>query len=88
MGLVASPCGTPYLAAILGLISYSQQWALGGLYLFAYALGQSVVLIAAGLGAGWLQRILSLRAMGSRLQQLSGWLFLVLGGLLLFKSIM
>ncbi|MEB3206950.1 MAG: cytochrome c biogenesis protein CcdA [Vampirovibrionales bacterium] len=87
MGLIASPCGTPYLAAILGLISYSQRWALGGLYLFAYALGQSAVLIIAGLGAGWLQHVLALRALGNHLQKISGALFLLLGALLLIKSI-
>jgi cytochrome c biogenesis protein CcdA len=55
-------------------------------YLLSYALGQSIVLVMAGLGAGWLQKILALRSLGDPLQRLSGWLFLMIGILLVLKG--
>ncbi|MEB3244925.1 MAG: cytochrome c biogenesis protein CcdA [Vampirovibrionales bacterium] len=88
MGLIASPCGTPYLAAILAMISYQQQWLTGGLYLFAYALGQGVLLIFVGLGIGWLRHLPVLRPAGAWLQKLSGLLFIALGAVIMLKGVL
>jgi thiol:disulfide interchange protein DsbD len=51
-GLVAAPCGAPVMGAVLGWVALTQSAALGFLYLFAFSLGMSVLLIAVGLSAG------------------------------------
>jgi len=47
--LASTPCSTPILAGIMAYASLKSNLMLGGLLLFCYALGQSVILIFAGL---------------------------------------
>jgi cytochrome c-type biogenesis protein len=84
-GASASPCGTPFLAAILGFIGQKQNVLLGGVSLFAYAVGQSVLLIAAGLFTGLLKQRASLYKVGQVINVGSGWLFVLTGLLMLAK---
>ena len=56
-GLVAAPCGAPVMGAVLGWVATTQSAALGFLYLFAFSLGMSVLLIAVGLSAGSVMRL-------------------------------
>lgn len=58
-GSISSPCGTPVLFAILGLVSQSGSLAFGGLLLLLYALGHSTLVAVAGLSAGALTKWLS-----------------------------
>lgn len=80
MGMVASQCATPALAAILTYVMVSDQALLyGATLLFIYALGRGVPIVLAGTFTGALQ---SLRAMGrwSRLiEQASGVLMIGVG---------
>lgn len=46
--LTSSPCSTPILASIMAFSSLKSNLALGGIMLFSYALGQSVILFLAG----------------------------------------
>ena len=75
-GLIASPCSTPVLATLLAWISKSGNPLLGGALLLFYALGYVSPLILAGIFAGSLKRLLSLR-------QWSGWINPVSGVLLI-----
>jgi cytochrome c-type biogenesis protein len=84
-GAASSPCGTPYLTAILGLISNQQNVALGGLSLFCYALGQGALLLAVGLFAGLLKHMAMLNRVGTVMNQMSAIVF-ILAGLILIAE--
>ena len=75
-GLVASPCSTPVLAAILAWISATHDPLLGGGLLLAYTAGYVAPLILAGTFTASLKKVLELR-------QWSGWITPVSGVLLL-----
>lgn len=78
-GLVASPCGTPYLVAVLSVIGQFKQVGLGAWVLFCYALGQSVPLLLVGLLAGWGRYMAGARQLGQLLNTLSGAVFVLAG---------
>lgn len=81
-GAASSPCGTPFLFAMLGFISRGENWLLGGASLFSYALGQSVLLLVAGLFTGLLKQMAVLRRVGVVVTRLSAVVF-ILAGLIL-----
>ncbi|MDX2271701.1 MAG: cytochrome c biogenesis protein CcdA [Cyanobacteriota bacterium] len=74
-GLVASPCSTPVLIALLGWISTTANAPLGAGLLFAYALGLVAPLLLAGLFTSVIKQLLTLR-------RWSGWLTYASGALL------
>jgi thiol:disulfide interchange protein DsbD len=51
-GLVASPCTSPVLFALLTFVAANQQVVYGGILLFAFSLGMGVLLIVAGTFSG------------------------------------
>jgi thiol:disulfide interchange protein DsbD len=51
-GIVAAPCGAPAFAAVLTWVAATKSGALGFLYLFAFSLGMSAILILVGTFAG------------------------------------
>jgi cytochrome c-type biogenesis protein len=85
-GTVASPCGTPYLAAILGLMSQQKNVLLGGASLFLYAMGQGVLLLAVGMFTGLMKHVATLRRVGAVLSGLSGVVFILVGLLLVAQG--
>ena len=86
-GLVASPCGTPVLAAILGIISKEGNILLGGVSLFAYAIGQSVLLVIVGLFTGLLKYKATLMAVGSVLNKVSAVVLIFIGTLFVLQGL-
>jgi len=58
-GIVASPCATPVLAVILTFAASKQNIAYSGGLLLAYALGHWVLVLGAGISAGFAQRVLA-----------------------------
>lgn len=82
-GAATSPCGTPFLTAILGFISYQKNLLLGGVSLFAYGLGQCVILIVVGLFTGLIKKMAVIRQVGSVLNTLSGAVFILAGILII-----
>jgi cytochrome c-type biogenesis protein len=78
-GLASSPCGTPFLGVILGLISREHNWLLGGASLFCYALGQGCLLLLVGIGTGLLKHLATLRKIGYITNYISGGAFLLVG---------
>jgi cytochrome c-type biogenesis protein len=84
-GSAASPCGTPFLTGILGLISQQKQLALGALSLFVYGVGQGLLLLLAGLFTGLLKHLAVMRHVGQVLTKASGVLFMVSGVLILLQ---
>jgi cytochrome c-type biogenesis protein len=78
-GLASSPCGTPFLSVILGLMSREHNWWLGGASLFSYALGQGFLLLLVGVGTGLLKHMATLRKVGFIMNYISGYAFLLVG---------
>ena len=58
-GIIASPCATPVLAVILTFAATKQDIAYSGGLLLAYALGHWVLVLGAGISAGFAQRVLA-----------------------------
>lgn len=85
-GAASSPCGTPFLTAILGFISREQNWVLGGLSLFCYALGQSMLLLVAGLFTGLIKQMALFRKVGVVITRLSAGVFILAGLLLIAQA--
>lgn len=54
-GAVAAPCGAPAFAAVLTWVATTQSAALGFVYLFAFSLGMTALLVAVGLFSGTLE---------------------------------
>ena len=58
-GIVASPCATPVLGVILTFAATKQNIAYSGGLLLAYALGHWVLVLGAGISAGFAQKVLA-----------------------------
>jgi cytochrome c-type biogenesis protein len=84
-GATSSPCGTPFLTAILGFMSLEKNWLLGTTSLLCYALGQSVLLLIAGLFTGLVKHMATFRKVGWLITRLSGFVFVAAGVLLIAK---
>jgi cytochrome c-type biogenesis protein len=85
-GAAGSACGTPFLAAILGLILYQQNWWMGGMSLFFYGLGQGSLLLIVGMASGLMRHLAMARRLGSLIHRLSGFIFLVVGVYFILKG--
>ncbi len=64
-GIVASPCATPVLAVILTFAATKKEIAYSGGLLLAYALGHWVLVLGAGISAGFAQRVLESRGISN-----------------------
>jgi cytochrome c biogenesis protein CcdA len=78
-GIVSSPCATPVLVALLGLVATQGEVAYGISLLFVYALGHCVLMLAAGTFTG----LVSAWARSRGMMSFSLWLKRGLGTLLL-----
>lgn len=58
-GIVASPCATPVLAVILTFAATKQNIVYSGGLLLAYAIGHWVLVLGAGISAGFAQKVLA-----------------------------
>lgn len=56
-GIVAAPCGAPAFAAVLAWVATTQSAVLGFVYLFAFSLGMTALLLVVGLFSGALVAI-------------------------------
>lgn len=78
-GLVASPCSTPVLAALLAWVGTTQDWIVGAGLLLAYAIGYVLPVVVAGIFAATLKQLLALRQWSGWITPASGALLLVFG---------
>ena len=58
-GIIASPCATPVLGVILTFAATKKQIFYSGGLLLAYALGHWVLVLGAGISAGFAQKVLA-----------------------------
>lgn len=82
-GIASSPCATPVLVALLGLVATQGEVAYGVSLLFVYALGHCVLMLAAGTFTGLVQAYAQSRgllAFSARLKQALGLLLVAVGG--------
>ncbi|HET7630872.1 MAG TPA: cytochrome c biogenesis protein CcdA [Gemmatimonadaceae bacterium] len=56
-GLVAAPCSAPVMAVVLTWVTTTRSAVLGFIYLFAFSLGMSTLLVVVGLSSGSLARL-------------------------------
>lgn len=72
-GVVAAPCGAPAFAAVLTWVAATRAGVMGFVYLLAFSLGMSALLVAVGLSSGllaglprsgpWMARVKKLSAL-------------------------
>src|SRR5690606_393146 len=51
-GIVAAPCGAPAFAAVLTWVATTGSAVLGFIYLFAFSLGMTAILVVVGVSSG------------------------------------
>jgi thiol:disulfide interchange protein DsbD len=56
-GIVAAPCGAPAFAAVLTFVAQTRNAGLGFVYLLAFSIGMTALLILVGLFSGLLARL-------------------------------
>ena len=85
-GIVASPCATPVLGVILTFAATKQNIAYSGGLLLAYALGHWVLVLGAGISAGFAQKVLASRGISnlSTYSKKAGGVILIGVGIYLF----
>jgi len=85
-GIVASPCATPVLAVILTFAATQKEIAYSGGLLLAYALGHWVLVLGAGISAGFAQRVLESKGISnfSSYSKKAGGVILIGVGIYLF----
>jgi cytochrome c-type biogenesis protein len=88
-GIVASPCATPVLAVILTFAATQKRLAYSGALLLAYALGHWILVLGAGISAGFAQRVLASKGIAnfSNYSKKVGGLFLIGAGVYLIISL-
>jgi len=63
LGAISSPCATPVLAVILAYAASEGQIAYGGTLLFTYAIGHCILILAAGVSVGFVNRFINSRGL-------------------------
>lgn len=82
-GLFSSPCSTPVLIALLGLVAQEGKVGFGVFLMLCYALGHSVLVLIAGTSIGWVQKMSQSSLYGFSTQIIQ-WFF---GGLIFFMGL-
>ncbi len=88
-GVFASPCATPVLVVLLGLISRSNNMILGIGLMLLYALGVNILVFIAGLSTGFVNKVITTGGYGNFtvvLKYVMGLVMLVLGCYMLYKG--
>ncbi len=89
-GIVASPCATPVLAVILTFAATKKEIAYSGGLLLSYALGHWVLVLSAGISAGFAQRVLASKGISnfSTYSKKAGGVILIAVGVYLFTYLL
>lgn len=78
-GIVASPCATPVLVAILAMVTSTSNTFLGGLLLFTYGLGHGMPLLLAGTFTGFVKGIKAFQKNAQYINYFSGTILMIIG---------
>jgi cytochrome c-type biogenesis protein len=86
-GVIATPCAMPVLAVVLTYVASKGNILFGGLLLFTYALGHSVLVLIAGSSIGIAESMVNskgLRRASTILKKASGVLLLLVAAYFLY----
>ncbi len=86
MGLVATPCATPPLIAILSVASAQGTVGLAALLMLAYAVGHALPAVLVGLLAASLAGLERFAPYGRGLQIAGGWLLIAVGFYIIWSA--
>ena len=86
-GTVMTPCATPMLIAILGLLAAGSDPIRGAAFMLAYSLGHCALILAAALSWGIVQTLVQRYSSGLELARKAGGVFLCAAGALLIYSV-
>lgn len=78
-GLIATPCSTPILIALVSYVAYQGSIVFGTIMLLAYAFGHGIILLLCGTFTGILKEIGFLRKWTSYITKISGILLILIG---------
>ena len=84
--LASTPCSTPILAGIMAYASLKANFIFGGVLLFFYALGQSVILVFAGLFTSMFKKISAIKTFSGYFNRFSG-IILIIAAVFLYLKI-
>lgn len=84
--LASTPCATPVLAGIMAYASLKANLLQGGLLLFVYALGQSLIILFVGLFASLFKKATVIKQFSHFINKISG-IVLVIAAAFLFLKI-
>lgn len=84
--LASTPCSTPILAGIMAYASFKSNLLFGGMLLFSYALGQSVILVFAGLFTSMFKKVSAVKTFSGYFNKFSG-VILIAAALFLYLKI-
>ncbi len=84
--LASTPCSTPILAGIMAYASFKANLLFGGILLFCYALGQSVILVFAGLFTSMFKKAGAIKAFSHYFNKFSG-VILIAASIFLYLKI-
>jgi len=87
-GLVSTPCAMPILAVLLAFVAEKGNVAYGGLLLFVYALGHSLLILVAGTSMGAAKKLIEskgLKKANAVLQKAAGVIIILVGVYLLIR---
>jgi cytochrome c biogenesis protein CcdA len=85
-GLVSTPCAVPILAVLLAFVAEKGNVAYGGLLLFIYALGHSLLILVAGTSMGAAKKLIESKGLKKTtvvLQKAAGFVIILFGVYLL-----
>jgi cytochrome c-type biogenesis protein len=86
-GVVSTPCAVPILAVILAFVAQKGDIAYGGLLLFVYALGHSLLVLIAGTSMGAAKTVIESRGWrraNGVLQKIAGAVIILVGAYFVF----
>jgi cytochrome c-type biogenesis protein len=83
--LASTPCATPILAGIMAYASLKANIAVGGLLLFLYALGQSVIILFAGLFTSIFRKVSVIRNYTGAVNKFSGGILIIAAFIIYLK---
>lgn len=90
-GLIATPCSTPILLALVGFVayeSYEESFLFGLAMLISYAFGHSLILLVCGTFTGLLKKVCEIRKWTTYITKGSGILLILVGIYLLVFAIL
>ena len=74
---ISSPCSSPILAGIMTIATASSDYITSFFMLFAFAFGQCLIIILAGLFASFMKKLQKLQQYTGILIKISGWIFII-----------